>query len=99
MEQSITQESEKYIRALFEEEIGGHLLYHDIVHTEYVVHQAGIIGQHSDLKPEEMNIVKVAAWFHDSGFVSCSVGHEEASKDIAREFLSSKKMPGRESGL
>jgi len=93
MEQSITQESEKYIRALFEEEIGEHLLYHDIVHTEYVVRQAGVIGLNSGLGPQEMNIVKVAAWFHDSGFVSRSDGHEELSKDIARKFLSSKKMP------
>lgn len=93
MEQSITKESEKYIKALFEREIREHLQYHDIVHTEYVVEKAGIIGQNSGLSPEDIKIVKVAAWFHDSGFVSRSRGHEELSKDIARKFLVSKKMP------
>jgi len=92
-EQSITQEAEKYIRALFDKEIREHLQYHDIVHTEYVAQQAGVIGKHSGLGPEELNIVVVAAWFHDSGFVSRSDGHEELSKDIARKYLLSKKMP------
>ena len=92
MEQSITQESEKYIRNLFEKEIQENLHYHDILHTEYVAGQAGIIGQNSDLNPEETNIVIVAGWFHDSGFVSRSDGHEEVSQDIAREFLASKGM-------
>jgi len=93
MEQRITKESEKYIRSLFEKEIREHLHYHDIVHTEYVAHQAGLIGRNSGLGPEEISIVMVAAWFHDSGFVSVSDGHEELSKDIARKFLSSRKMP------
>lgn len=93
IQQSITQESEKYIRALFKKELREHLHYHDIDHTEYVARQAGVIGQHSGLSQEEMNIVQVAAWFHDSGFVSRSDGHEELSKGIARKFLISKKMP------
>lgn len=92
MEQLIIQESEKYIRNLFEKEIHEGLLYHDILHTEYVAGQAAIIGQNSGLNPEEINIVTVAAWFHDSGFVSRSDGHEEVSQDIARKFLASKDM-------
>lgn len=90
MEQLIIQESEKYIRNLFEKGIQESLKYHDIVHTEYVARQAGIIGQNSGLSPEEINIVTVAAWFHDSGFVDRSDGHEEESKAIARKFLTSK---------
>ena len=95
MEKMITQEAEKYIRTLFDKEIGEHIHYHDIVHTEYVAQQAGDIGRNSDLSPEEISIVTVAAWFHDSGFVSISDGHEEASKDIAQEFLRSRKMPAK----
>lgn len=93
MEQLITQESEQYIRALFEKKIGEHLHYHDILHTEYVAGQARTIGQNSGLSPEEIHLVTVAAWFHDSGFVSRSDGHEDASKEIARKFLRSKNMP------
>jgi predicted metal-dependent HD superfamily phosphohydrolase len=90
MEEIITQESEKFVRDLFEKEITDRLKYHDILHTEYVAHQSRIIGLNSGLTEEEINTVVVAAWFHDSGFVSHSNGHEEKSQEIAREFLSSK---------
>lgn len=93
MEDLIVQESEIFIRDLFEKEIQESLKYHDIVHTEYVAGQAERIGLSSGLSKEELQIVIVAAWFHDSGFVSRSDGHEEESQNIAREFLSSKEIP------
>ena len=88
----ITGESEKYIKDLFEKEIKENLRYHDILHTEYVADQSERIGKNSGLSKEELDIVIVAAWFHDSGFVSRSDGHEEESQNIAREFLSSRKI-------
>ena len=90
MEDIITQESEIFIRDLFQKEITDRLKYHDILHTEYVVQQSGIIGQNSGLTEEEINIVVVAAWFHDSGFVAHPNVHEKKSQEIAREFLSAK---------
>jgi predicted metal-dependent HD superfamily phosphohydrolase len=93
MEDLIVQESEKFIRDLFEKEIQEKLRYHDIIHTEYVAGMADRIGNNSGLSKEELQIVIVAAWFHDSGFVSRSDGHEEESQNIARKFLSSKEMP------
>jgi len=92
MDDFITQESEKFIRNLFEKEIQENLTYHDILHTEYVAAQAELIGKNSGLKEDELKVVIVAAWFHDSGFVSQSDGHEEESQNIAREFLNSLKM-------
>ncbi len=90
MEDHITQNSELFIRDLFEKEIHENLRYHDILHTEYVANQAERIGKSSGLHKEGLEIVVVAAWFHDSGFVSQSDGHEEESQNIAREFLTSK---------
>ena len=92
MEELIVKESEKYIRDLFEKEIRENLRYHDIIHTEYVAGMADRIGKNSGLIKEDLQIVIVAAWFHDSGFVSRSDGHEEESQNIARKFLSSKEM-------
>jgi predicted metal-dependent HD superfamily phosphohydrolase len=93
MRDFIVQESEKFIRDLFEKEIQENLRYHDIIHTEYVAGQAEKIGISSGLSEEELQIVIIAAWFHDSGFVSRSDGHEEESQNIARKFLSSKEIP------
>jgi predicted metal-dependent HD superfamily phosphohydrolase len=51
-----------------------------------------VIGENSGLNQEEIDIVTVAAWFHDSGFVSTAEGHEDVSQDIARKFLTSRNM-------
>ncbi len=88
----ITGESEKFIRDLFEKEIQDNLRYHDILHTEYVADQSERIGKNSGLSKEELEVVIVAAWFHDRGFVSRSDGHEEESQNIAREFLIPRKI-------
>jgi predicted metal-dependent HD superfamily phosphohydrolase len=90
MDKLITRQAEDFIKDLFERKLPEELIYHDLVHTRYVVDQAGIIGKHSGLSNDELNLVKVAAWFHDSGFVVSSTGHEEESQKIAAEFLSSK---------
>lgn len=90
MKNTTVQEAEAFIRDLFKKGIPERLMYHDIEHTEYVAGQVGTIGQNSGLDEEEINIVRVAAWFHDSGFVARSDGHEEESQEIASDFLSSK---------
>ena len=92
MGELLTQESEMFIRDLFKKKIPGTLTYHNTEHTEYVANQARLIGKHSGLSEEEINLVVVAAWFHDSGFVVRSKGHEEESRKIAREFLTSKEV-------
>jgi predicted metal-dependent HD superfamily phosphohydrolase len=89
MDSLITQQVEVYIRNLFEEKINKKFLYHNILHTEYVVGRAMEIAQHSGVNEEDVNLVAVAAWFHDSGFVVRAKGHEEESQKIAREFLAS----------
>ena len=90
MEDIITRETEEFIKTLFEQKSREGLTYHDIIHTEYVVSQAMHIGQNSGLTGAEVNIVIVAAWFHDSGFVIRSNGHEDESQKIARKFLTSE---------
>ncbi len=84
-----TKEIEEYIEELFLKEIPEHLTYHNFIHTEYVVDQAKIIGGKSGLNNEEIDMVVAAAWFHDSGFTVSHIDHEEGSKRIAQEYLSS----------
>ena len=93
MNDFITQESEKFIQNFFNEKGRKNLKYHDIAHTEYVAKQAKFIGEKSGLTDEALSIVIVAAWFHDSGFMLSSRDHEEESKKIAREFLTTQKVP------
>jgi len=90
MNELIAQNAEAFIKELFEKKIQDNLPYHDTIHTEYVVGCARLIARNSGLSNEEINLVTVAAWFHDSGFIVRSSGHEEESQKIAREFLLSE---------
>ncbi|MBE9510478.1 MAG: HD family phosphohydrolase [Bacteroidetes bacterium] len=84
------REVEEYIKDIFKEKIPERLTYHNIIHTDYVVNQAKLLGEKSGLNEEEMSILISAAWFHDSGFTISFSEHEEESKKIAKEYLSSK---------
>ena len=86
------RELEAYIEELFNEKIKEHLCYHDLVHTRYVVKQAKLIGEKSELPVEELNIVIAAAWFHDSGFAVSAREHEKEGQIIAKDYLSSKAV-------
>ncbi|MFT4303672.1 MAG: HD domain-containing protein [Candidatus Woesearchaeota archaeon] len=58
---------------------------HNIVHVKSVVDYAIIIAESY---PEvDLNLIEVAAWWHDVGRVSGNQGHEQRSAEIARDFL------------
>ncbi len=60
---------EEYVTVLFTREWPDSLVYHNIDHTLRVVKNAELIGTHENLNEEEMDIVKIAAWFHDVGYL------------------------------
>lgn len=51
------------------------------------------IARGEDLTPSEREIIILAAWFHDTGYVKTYIGHEEESAEIAAEFLSGLQYP------
>ncbi len=63
------------------------ICYHNIDHVMDVVEAAENIGMASGLNDEELEIVLVAAWFHDTGYYLGEKNHEKASVKIARKFL------------
>ena len=69
------------------------MTYHNYNHTKLVVRASEKIGQTSQLSSEQLEIVIIAAWFHDTGFRDTYDNHEVASKEIASEFLQSKNYP------
>ena len=62
------------------------LCYHNIDHTLDVIEQAEQIALSEKISPaKEILLLKVAALFHDTGFLYVYTGHEEKSCEIARE--------------
>jgi predicted metal-dependent HD superfamily phosphohydrolase len=69
------------------------LVYHDHRHTRDVVEGVLEIGAGSGLGRDEMEIVTIAAWFHDVGYIEVYKGHEEKGAEIAERFLRENGYP------
>jgi predicted metal-dependent HD superfamily phosphohydrolase len=84
---SIVEKTENFVTELFKENLPAWAVYHDLAHTIETVDTAIEIGRGSGLKGEDLEILTIAAWLHDSGYVYTVDGHEEKSSEIAMNFL------------
>lgn len=92
--------STKYLRKvarfaskLLKTNLPKNLVFHNHQHTWEVVQAAYEIGKNSGLKEDEIEILMIAAWFHDIGHTVQYMGHEDASKQIATEYLQKINYP------
>jgi len=92
----IVKKTALYATDLLEHKLPVYLAYHQKDHTLHVVERAETIGKAEGLSDEEMNILKVCAWFHDVGYIRKIIGHEEESILIATEFLNKHKVDQKE---
>ncbi len=70
------------------ESLPSDLSFHNIAHTKYVVEGVEIIGKRSyDLSKEEIEILKIAAWYHDTGYIKQKKNHEKLSQKLAEQYL------------
>lgn len=82
-----------YAKDVLENDIPSDFVYHDLYHTSRVVKAAETIGKESGLSDEDLEIVTIAAWFHDLGYKSGCIKHEKTSAEMAREFLVKEGYP------
>ncbi|WP_111668954.1 HD domain-containing protein [Algoriphagus litoralis] len=64
-----------------------HLTYHNLDHTAYVIKQVIFLGKEHQLSDEELHLLKLAALFHDTGFIDNPKDHEEKGCKIAKSYL------------
>lgn len=83
----------EYVYGLFREKLPHEYVYHDYNHTLGVVDGCKEIGEGVKLAESEMEIVIIAAWFHDTGYIFSYADHEERSAEIAENFLKEHNYP------
>ena len=81
------KEIEDYVIGKLKKELPKDLYYHGLHHTLDVLRSAQMIGKEEKITDEEMNLLKVAVLYHDSGFTKVYRNHEEVGCDMAREDL------------
>ena len=80
----------EFVTELFKERLPDWAIYHNLWHTIETVKGCEEIGIGSGLLKEDLEILNVAAWFHDTGYIFQANGHEEKSAEIAYKFLKEK---------
>jgi predicted metal-dependent HD superfamily phosphohydrolase len=83
----IVKIAEEFVTNLFRDKLSPSLVYHNYAHTMDVVRNTRKIGKKSGLDDDELEIVTLAAWFHDIGYTDSYSGHEDKGKEIAGAFL------------
>jgi len=85
-------EAKRHVVSLLTGELPDGLVYHTIDHTKNVVSNAEKIGRKENFSEEELNLLLVAAWFHDVGYITAYKGHESVSAQMAGDFLSALQI-------
>ena len=88
---NLTQQAENFIHKLFKDKLSPSYTYHNLKHTIDVVNAVTILSEIEEINAEDKEILMVAAWFHDAGYISSCDNHEECSVVIATDFLKEKE--------
>ena len=81
------KEVREYILDRLENTLDSHLYYHGLEHTKDVLGAVENIALSEGVTSHELELLKVAAAFHDSGFLVVYKNHEEAGCGIAYEVF------------
>ena len=68
-------------------ELPTYLTYHNIAHTLYVLQRVIFIAEKSGVSKSDLELLKIAALYHDIGFIKTHVNHEVVGCEIARKEL------------
>ncbi len=85
---NLYKKTEQYVTELFNNNKNPALVFHNLDHTKSVVERTKEIAGHYYLSENDMLVVYVAAWFHDTGYMFTDAEHhEEKSVELMKEFM------------
>lgn len=78
---------QNFVHSMLSKNLPENYYYHNFEHTRYVSEKVREIGQHENCTGEELNLLAVAALWHDTGYLKTYNHHEEESCQFARLYL------------
>ncbi|WP_339611536.1 HD domain-containing protein [uncultured Planktosalinus sp.] len=87
MTDKIFENSYKKVISRLEKELPDSLAYHNAHHTEFVVEKAKMLADYENIKGRNLELIKIAALYHDTGFLLNREDHESNSCQIATQDL------------
>ncbi|WP_291286755.1 Pycsar system effector family protein [Flavobacterium sp.] len=89
---NLIEQSEDFVSNLLKDKLSNLYSYHNFNHTLTVVNAVKELCKKEDVTAEEKEILLVAAWFHDTGYINGYENHEQESVKIATAFLKEKEL-------
>ena len=83
----VLQIAEDFVFQLFKDKLPVAYIYHNFDHTQKVVRAAHTIAKAEGIEDPDLEMLLLAAWFHDTGYVHGFLNHEEQSVQIVGDFL------------
>jgi CRISPR/Cas system-associated endonuclease Cas3-HD len=93
MKNDLLRGIEDYIFNYYKDNGPAENVYHNLFHVRNVVGLVKEIGKYQNIDKSDLEIVKIAAWFHDIGHIDCWDDHEEISADHATGYLQKIEYP------
>lgn len=88
----LIQKIENYVVSLLTKELPGAYIYHNLSHTRSVVNNVKELIEAEKIAEKDAQILEIAAWFHDVGYIKSTEENEKYSAEIARTFLEAEKV-------
>lgn len=86
----IIQAVEEFVKEYYATKMPAKYCFHNFDHTAQVVHAAVQMAEREQIGEPEFHLLKIAAWFHDTGYNEGGPGHELRSAANAEDFLRDK---------
>lgn len=87
---TIIEQAGDFVKKLLKDKLSDSFSYHNFNHTSAVVEAAKTIATAQSVTAHELELLLLAAWFHDTGYTNGCDNHEACSTAIAEKFLKGK---------
>lgn len=87
---NLIEQAKEFVEKQFKDKLSNSYTYHNISHTKDVVAAVEIIAAHEGVTEKELEMLLLAAWFHDMGYIHGCQKHEESSVVYLKEFLATQ---------
>lgn len=84
---NLVEQAKDFVEKLFKDKLSSSFTYHNLKHTIDVVAAVDAIADTEKISPSDKEILLLAAWFHDTGYINGCTKHEEGSVVIVTDFL------------
>jgi len=86
-ESPILDQTRKFVVELMTDKLSDQYVYHNLDHTLEVVSAAAEIASNSNVPENDLEVLLIAAYLHDIGYVKNSEMHEDHSITLSTQFL------------